>query len=196
MEKENGKKLGPLVDGAVMLALATALSYVRIYQLPWGGAVTLMSMLPIAVYSLRHGVRRGLFVAFAFSLLQLFQGIADGLLSWGLTPIMLVGCIFLDYILPYTAIGLSGIFGKRGMCGWCLGTVAALFVRMCCHFLSGIVIFKSCGLLWDGFSTDNVYLYSFIYNACYMLPEMLITAVGAATVFKAPQMRRIVRREK
>ena len=54
-------------------------------------------------------------VSFAYSLIQFGQGIIDGLFGWGLTPVMLVACIFLDYILAYTCIGFAGIFaGKSG----------------------------------------------------------------------------------
>ena len=44
-----------LVEGAVMVALATVLSYVRVYRLPWGGSITLLSMLPIVLFSIRRG---------------------------------------------------------------------------------------------------------------------------------------------
>ena len=69
------KKVRIMVEGAVMLALATALSFIQIYKLPWGGSITLLSMLPIVLFSIRRGVAMGLAVSFLFSLIQLFQGI-------------------------------------------------------------------------------------------------------------------------
>ena len=107
-----------LVEGAVMVALATVLSYVRVYRLPWGGSITLLSMLPIVLFSIRRGLGAGLTVSFVFSLVQFTQGIVDGIFGWGLTPGMLIACILLDYIVAFTVLGLAGIFRKRGLAGW------------------------------------------------------------------------------
>lgn len=188
----NKTKTLPLVEGAIMVALATALSFVRVYKLPWGGSITLLSMLPIAIYSIKYGIKHGFFAAFVFSLFQFGQGIIDGVFTWGLTPVMLIGCILLDYLLPFTAVGIAGIFRKKGALGWTAGTALALFIRFVFHFLSGVVIWKSFGELWNGFSTDNVFLYSFLYNGSYMLPEIIMTAVATVILFKVPQIKKII----
>jgi thiamine transporter len=179
-----------MVEGAIMIALATVLSYIRVYKLPWGGSITLFSMLPIALYSIKYGVKRGLEAGFLFSLIQLGQGVIDGLFGWGLTKISLVGCILFDYILPFTLIGLAGMLRKKGAVGWIVGTVAALLIRFACHFTTGVIIWKTFGELWDGFSTDNTYLYSLLYNGSYMLPEIILTAAGAFAAFKIPVIRK------
>ena len=88
-----------LVEAAIMVALATVLSYIRIIKLPWGGSITLLSMLPIVVYSIRRGPALGLAASFVFSLVQFGQGVIDGLFGWGLTPVSLTACIFLEQ--PY-----------------------------------------------------------------------------------------------
>jgi thiamine transporter len=181
---KNSKTL-VLVEGAIMIALATVLSFIRVYKLPWGGAVTLFSMLPIALFSIRHGVVKGVEVAFLFSLIQLAQGVTDGLFSWSLTPLMLIGCILFDYILPFTFIGLSGMLRKFGTVGMMTGIVISLLLRFACHFTTGVIIWKSFGKLWDGFSTNNTYLYSLLYNGSYMLPEIIMTAIGAFALLKA-----------
>lgn len=175
-----------------MIALAAVLSFIRIYKLPWGGSITLLSMLPIAVFSIKHGTIKGLTVAFMFSLLQFGQGISEGLFGWGLTPVMLISCILFDYIAAFTVVGLSGMFRSKGAAGWIFGTITALMLRFVCHFLSGIVVWKSFGELWDGFSTDNIYLYSLLYNGSYMLPEIMLTAVGAYLLFRVPQTKRLL----
>lgn len=186
-------KLKTLVEGAIMIALATVLSFIKIYKLPWGGSITLLSMLPIAVFSLRHGVYKGLGVSFVFSLIQLFQGIVlDGLFAWGLTPLMLIGCIMLDYILPFTSLGIAGIFREKGLAGQLIGITIAILSRLLCHFLSGVVIFASMGMLWEGFYTENSWIYSIIYNASYMLPELIFTLIGATALLKVPQTKKII----
>ena len=179
-----------LVEGAVMVALATVLSYVRVYRLPWGGSITLLSMLPIVLFSIRRGLGAGLTVSFVFSLVQFTQGIVDGIFGWGLTPGMLIACILLDYIVAFTVLGLAGIFRKRGLAGWIGGILLAIVLRFACHFLSGVIIWKSFGELWNGFSTDNTFLYSFLYNGSYMLPELIFTLIGAIALLKVPQTKR------
>ena len=179
-----------LVEGAVMVALATVLSYIRIFRLPWGGSITLLSMLPIVLFSIRRGLGAGLTVSFVFSLVQFTQGVVDGIFGWGLTPGMLIACILLDYIMAFTVLGLAGIFRKKGFAGWIGGIALAVVLRFVCHFLSGVVVWKSFGELWNGFSTDNTFLYSFLYNGSYMLPELIFTLIGAIALLKVPQTKR------
>ncbi len=182
-----------LVEGAVMVALATVLSFLKIVQFPWGGSITVLSMLPIAVFALRYGVKRGLAVSFVYSIIQLGQGILmEGILGWGLTPIALIACIFLDYIAAFSVLGLAGLFGNKKMTGIIGGVVLALCLRFAFHYVSGVAIFHSFGELWDGFSTDNTWLYSLLYNGAYMLPEIIATTAGALLLFKTPQMRRLL----
>ncbi len=187
------KKVRIMVEGAVMLALATALSFIQIYKLPWGGSITLLSMLPIVLFSIRRGVAMGLAVSFLFSLIQLFQGIMDGLFGWGLTPGMLVACIFIDYIFAFTVLGLAGAFRKKGTAGWISGIAIAIALRFVMHFLSGVVIWKSFGELWEGFSTDSSVLYSILYNGSYMLPELIITVIAAVILLNVPEVRKLFR---
>lgn len=190
------QKIKVLVEGAVMIALATVLSNIKIFNLPWGGSITLVSMLPIVIFSIKYGIKKGLAISFAFSLIQFGQGIAEGIFGWGLTPLNLIACIFIDYIFAYTAIGLAGIFRKKGTFGWIVGTVLALLLRFLCHFTSGVIIWGSFGKLWDGFSTNNTWLYSLLYNGSYMLPEMIFTIIGAVVFFKLPQINKIMPEEK
>ncbi len=116
-----------LTEGAAMVAMAFILSYIRPFKfLPFGGSITLLSMLPILIYSIRRGVAWGMICSFAFSLFPLFQGIGDGLFGWGLTPVALVACIFLDYVLAFSVLGVAGIFRKKGISGWICGIVIAV----------------------------------------------------------------------
>lgn len=183
-------KLQILAEGAVMAALATVLSFIPIIQMPWGGTVTLLSMLPIVIFSIRRGLKAGFAVSLLYGLIQFAQGAMKGLFGWGLTPAMLIACIFLDYIGAYAVLGIAGIFRKRKFPGWMGGIVLAVGLRFVCHFLSGVVIWQSAGELWTGFSTDNTYLYSFLYNGFYMLPELILTLAGAAALLKLPQTKK------
>lgn len=184
-----------LAEGAIMLALSAGLSFIKFNLLPWGGSVTLLSMLPIIVFSIKRGVGSGLTAAFLYSLIQFSQGISEGLFGWGLTPVMLVSCIFLDYIGAFTVIGLGGIFRKKGFGGWIAGTALAVALRFLFHVVSGVVIWHSSGLIWEGIETDNEWLYSTIYNGAYMLPELVFTVIGAVILLKVPQTRKLLTQE-
>ena len=176
-----------------MVALATVLSFIRIVKFPWGGSITLFSMLPIVFFAIRHGVKNGLFVSSVYAVIQLGQGILfDGLLGWGLTPIALVSCILLDYIVAFGILCIAGIFGNKSFGAVIGGVFLAVSIRFFTHFLSGVLIFGSFGELWGGVFVENSWLYSLLYNGAYMLPEAILTAVGAVLIFRTKAMRRVL----
>ena len=197
MDKKQNTTVTRLVEGAMMLALAIVLSLVTPFKrlLPFGGSITLVSMLPICLFSIKYGVKHGLAVSFLFSLFQLGEGIiGEGLFGWGLTPVMLVACIVFDYILAYTVLGLAGIFRKNGIGGWIGGVAVALCARFVSHFISGVVVFASTGKIWDelSFVAENKYIYSAVYNGAYMLPELILTVIVAVILFEIPQIRKLI----
>ena len=100
-------KTRTLVECALMIALGTVLANIKIFELPNGGSITLLSMLPFILVSYRHGTKWGLFTGFVNSLLQMLLGFyappAPGLLP-------LVGMILLDYVLAFTLLGLAVVF--------------------------------------------------------------------------------------
>ncbi|MBQ2326848.1 MAG: energy-coupled thiamine transporter ThiT [Clostridia bacterium] len=188
-----------LAVSAVMIALATALSLIKIWKMPFGGSVTLVSMLPIAVVSIAYGLKWGLASSFVEAVIQLIFGIAmDGIFAWGLTPMSLIGVIVLDYLLAYTVVGFAGILRNKGYLGICIGTGFAILLRFCSHLVSGAVIFANFeqfvafGTEWIG----RPWFYSVCYNGAYMLPEIIITMIGAAVIFRLPQMRKLMSGEK
>lgn len=186
-ESQMNKKTLRLVESSVLIALAVALNFVRIYQMPLGGSVTLCSMLPVMLISYRYGVKWGLGSAFAYSVIHLLISMfAYGeLLSWGLSAQAIVGSMFLDYFLAFTSLGLAGIFGTKFwqyISGMCL----AVAVRYVLHVISGVVIFGTS--LPKGFT--NPLLYSLVYNA-FLLPDLIICLVGGIALY-AP-LRKYIR---
>ena len=175
-----------LVVTAMLIALGTALSLIR-WQMPLGGEITLLSMLPVALISIEYGIAWGVLGAFVFSLVQL--GIQFGMVAgWGLSAAAFIGCIAFDYILAYASIGLSGIFRKKGVLGICLGIFVAMLVRFAFHLLSGTIIFAE----WMPEGWSNPLLYSVCYNGVYMLPEFVLTTIGAVILFKTPSFNKLV----
>ena len=177
-----------LTLSAIFVALATVLSLIKVYELPLGGAVTLLSMLPIVMLSVMLGVKWGIGAAFVYSLAQLALDIGK-VVTWGLTPASLVGTILLDYILAFTVLGLAGLFAKKGYLGICIGSALVMVLRFLCHFVSGIIIFD----IWCEW--DSVWLYSLCYNGSFMLPELILTTVAALILFRLPQVKRIMNQQ-
>lgn len=192
---KNKQNIIRLTETAVFIALAVALSMVKIFKLPLGGSVTLVSMLPICILSFRYGVKWGLFSSFIYSLFQLMLGITmDGLLGWGLTPVMLVGCILFDYIIAFTVLGIAGIFKKKGEPGIYAGLTVAFLLRLVSHVASGYLIFSYLDQ-WEIFGStfENApLLYSICYNGTFMLPELVITMAAVVALMRFTAVKKLI----
>ena len=172
-----------LVESAIMLAVATLLSVLS-FQGPWalGGSITICSMLPLVFVAQRYGTKWGLFTAFVYSLLQLLLGVKN--VYYATSFIMAVGIIMLDYILPFTAIGLSAAFNKmisNRRAAIAVGILVTFSLRFICHFFSGWIIWEA---MWPNELGWAAPLWSFVYNGSYMLPEIIITEIAALLLYK------------
>ena len=103
------KTVRKLVESALFIAIATVLSMLKI-DLPFGGGVTIVSMLPLVLVSHRWGWKWGVMTAFAYSLIQLLLGLDN--VGYATTFATALGVIFLDYVIAYTVIGFSGALEK------------------------------------------------------------------------------------
>lgn len=163
-----------LVETAVLLAFAAVLSVIKLVDMPYGGSVTAFSMLPLLVIAYRHGTRWGLFAAFTYSLIQLLLGLDN--FAYAPTFTAVVAIALFDYLLAFLALGLGGLLRNKLPQGAALG-IAALgtgFLRYACHVVSGCTV-------WAGLSipTAQAFAFSLSYNATYMIPEIVILALGA-----------------
>lgn len=174
-------KTTALVECAVMVALATVLSMIKVYQMPLGGSVTALSMLPVCLFALRWGIGWGLLAGGLHAVIQMGLDLG-AVVGWGLSPVALVGCIVLDYLLAFTVLGLAGVFRKKGKWGMFLGIMLALALRFVCHLASGTLIFD----IWLPEGWANPLWYSVCYNGSFMLPELVLTALGAFALLKVP----------
>ena len=146
-----------LAEMAIMIAAATVLSMIKT-GLPYGGSVTLGSMVPILLISFRRDVKVGVTTGVVYGFVQMFL---DG---WFYSPVGM----FLDYPLAFGMIGLAGFFKKQPI----IGVVVSLAGRYVSHFISGVVFFGMYAP--EGMSPV---VYSAVYNATYMIPEVIISAV-------------------
>lgn len=190
----NQSKTKSLVECAIMIALATVLSMIKLAELPRGGSITIASMLPIAIIAYRRGMGWGLGSAFVYGIVQQLLGLNS--LSYVTTWQSIVAVILLDYIVAFTVIGFAGIFRNKienQALGLTLGCVFVSILRYICHVISGATV-------WAGLSipTQAALSYSFIYNATYMLPECIILAVTAVYIgsvidFREEKLKRVVK---
>ena len=199
-----------LTESAMLLSVAIVLelcSKMFIPELPFGGQVTLVSMLPVVLISYRHGVKWGLVSGVAYAMIEMAIGaktvtaafqpgyFGDGVMLLN----ALIMCV-LDYLIAFTVLGLGGIFRdrieNRGK-ALCCGAIVALGCRYLAHILSGYILFAGWAewfFTQDGFPawgaslvaslspTALGLLYSVVYNGMYMIPEMVLTTIAAALI--------------
>jgi thiamine transporter len=167
-----------LVESAVMLGLAMALSMVKLYQMPLGGSVTLCSMLPILLIAYHYGPKWGLLTGFTYGVIQLLLDVS-AVLSWGMTPTAVVVSFLLDYLAAFSSLGLAGIYGK-GFKRYMGGMLTAVALRYLCHVIAGVTAYAS--FLPESWHS-GLWFYSLAYNA-FLLPDFVICAVVGALVYK------------
>ena len=173
--KKSKLTLRCLCEAAIMIALAQILGYLKLYELPQGGSITL-SMLPIFLFCSRWGFGPGMLASFAFSLLQLFL---DGAYAWSWQSML--G----DYIFAFTVLGFAGLFSKKRF-GFFYGTLLGSALRFLVHYVVGATVWgEYMPDTFFGMTMTTPWFYSALYNGSYMLPELLITTVCAVILCKA-----------
>ena len=203
-----------LTESAMLLALAIVLELVSkmfIPEMPFGGQVTLVSMLPVVLISYRHGVKWGLVAGVAYALIEMVLGAKT--VAAAFQPgyfgdnVMIVNALImcvLDYLVAVTVLGLGGCFRNRSKnpgVGLMCGSLVALTARFAAHVLSGYILFSGWAewfFTQDGFPAWGArlveslspamlgFVYSLVYNAMYMVPEIILTAIVALLIARIP----------
>jgi thiamine transporter len=215
--KQKGARTRALTESAILIAMATILSLFKLYELPWGGSVTLASMLPLVLIGYRHGFKWGVLSALVYSLMQMLLGFGtisaaflpgDDQMLWYNAVIMTL----LDYVFAFSLVGLSGLFRnpEKPSKSLVLGSLVGTGARFVMHFFSGWILWGAwAASFFEGFdeTTGGTFgawivnnfsgqglaaVYSFIYNGFYMIPEMIITAILAFILGKIPAIRKDV----
>ncbi len=170
-----------LCECGVMVALAVALSFLK---LPWfwvnGGSVDLVCI-PLILIGYRRGFCWGVGSGLVYGLIDCLigAGIGYGLLS-----------VLLDYVLAYGAVGLAGLFHRRGLLGLEIGAVVGCVARFLIHFFAGITIWKiavgdTVELFGKTFGSDASIVYSILYNGSFMLPNLLLALIILPILYPA-----------
>lgn len=160
---------------AVALAFALDMLCKLIPSGPWinGGGISI-GAIPIVFISFRRGSKWGLLSGLVYSAIQMITGFylpGSGLFSAFL-------CIMLDYILAFTVLGAAKLFADmisgNKLLGYVFGTFIVYMLRFLCSFISGAAIWGEYGTAWG---IENIWIYSFVYNISYMLPNALICSL-------------------
>ncbi len=170
-----------LVFSAVSLAIAFALSYVKLWHMPWGGSVTLCSMFFVTFIGFMYGPSIGLTCGLAYGILQFIQGGGGYMLS----PMQ----VAYDYLLAFMALGLSGFFHKHKN-GMLIGYLVAIFARGILHSVGGYIYWMD--YMPEDFPSNLAMIYPICYNFAYILVEGLITVV----IISLPPVKKALARVK
>lgn len=160
-QKQNRADTKALTLSALMVALATGLGMLKLFEMPYGGTVTVFSMLPIVLCGYFLGTRRGVMAGMCVGLLNLIFG------PYVIHPVQLL----VDYPFAFGALGLSGLCAKMKN-GLVKGYIVGLIGRYICAVISGIVFFGAYAP--EGF---NAVTWSLFYNFTYLAAEGLLTVV-------------------
>ncbi len=179
MNRTKKRSLTALTECAIMIALSTVLSIIKIIDLPYGGSITAASMLPIVIAVYRHGAVFGLGVAAVNSAIQLLLGMNT--LSYAINWQATVAIILFDYIVAFSVFALSAVFKKRiknQSVAMLFGVIVSSALRFVCHTVVGCTV-------WAGISipTGAAIIYSISYNATYMIPETIILSLATVYIF-------------
>lgn len=161
----NGRKNAKLSSkqlafSAMAMALAVVTSMIKLFELPMGGSVTLLSMLFVVLIGYWFGLKAGLMTAIAYGFLQLI------LEPYIIHPMQMM----VDYIFAFGALGLSGLFANKKH-GLITGYWIAVAGRFVFAFLSGMIFFGSAAADYN----MSIPVYSAVYNGSYLLAEGIIT---------------------
>ena len=169
------EKSRKLIECALLVAIASVLSMIKLAQMPYGGSVTLASMLPLILIAYRNGLGWGLGSGFVYGIIQQLLGLKN--LSYVTTWQSVLAVILLDYLFAFVVLGFGGVFRKSFKSQSAALAVGALFgslLRYLFHVIAGATV-------WAGLSipTAAALGYSLIYNATYMIPETIILVLIA-----------------
>ena len=174
MKSTSHLKLRALCEGAVMVALAQILGYIKLFSLPNGGSITL-NMLPIFIFCARWGFGPGMLASFSLSLLQL---LLDGAYAWGWQSI--IG----DYIVAYSLLGVAGLFHKYKN-GFFIGMAAGGFARFLAAWYVGAVVWgEYMPESFFGMTMVSPWVYSALYNGSYLLINICLCLVLGLLLWK------------
>ena len=156
----------------ICTALSFVLSYVK-FEAAWlqGGSITLVSFLPICLFSYIYGMKKGLIVGFIYGLLQAIQD----------PFIVHPGQFLLDYPIAFSMIALSGLLTDLNALSnlprlkFTIGALLTGLFRYIAHVISGVFAF---GAYAADSGATNFFTFSAVYNSYVFIDIALVIIVG------------------
>ena len=164
-------KAKTLVEAAMLIAVAQLLSYLVLYRFPQGGSID-AAMLPIILFSIRHGAGWGTMAGLIFGVLQYIGG--NGIaIDWT--------SMVADYLIAYALLGFGAGLVKGQRHAVYTGTLLGALLRFLAHYAVGAVVWgKYMPETFFGMTMTTPWFYSLLYNAPYMLGSTVIVLILAA----------------
>lgn len=178
---QRSSKIRILCFCAICIAIAFALGQVRLFRMPQGGSVKACAMLFIVLTGYWFGGRWGAAAGTAYGFLNM---ILD---PYVIHPIQFV----LDYPLAYMALGALPAIMRRRQNGIYVAYLLGVAGRFLFAFISGVIFFGEMSPEGGHMFTASV-INSVLYNASYIVPEVLITLALIAV----PALRHVIERQK
>ena len=166
MSSSSRSTTAAMVEGALCVALAVALSKFNLFALPQGGSIDL-ELVPLLLFAWRRGLKWGCGAGALAGVVKILMG------GYILNPVQAV----LDYPLAYACTGLAALFphwGKR-----VVGTVLAAAGQIACHVVSGAIFFAQYAP--EG---QSPWAYSIAYNTPVISLKYALSAVAAYILWK------------
>lgn len=212
------RKTKKITTIGVMIALGTILSLIKVYELPYGGSITLASMVPVVILGYKYGMKWGLFSGFVFSVInavlgatasQAFAGMYDPD-NAAVSVLKIIAMALLDYVIAFTVLGTAGMFRKKignDAAALSLGAGVAVLLRFAAHFLSGFLLWGSYAEWFFTEQMNNEFgksvlarfsgnglaaVYSLVYNGSFMLPELVITVAVCLVLISIKPLRKLI----
>jgi thiamine transporter len=167
-----------LAEIIVFSALSAVLYTVRPFTLPYGGAVTLGSMVPSMWLSLRRGIRIGVIAGAVFGVLALFIDVLLlGASAVVATPVQAI----LEYPVAFGLIGLTGLFHKKTVPAAIAGAALSVFFRFLVHYFAGVFVWY---YVYTFPAEWGQWLWPAVYNGSFLIVEFIISGIILAILVR------------
>jgi len=162
-----------ICEGAIFVALAHVLGYVKLWRMPWGGSVTLM-MLPVFIFAVRWGWKSGLIAGLALGVLQfLFDG--GFVLGWQ----SIIG----DYVFACMLCGLAGFFRSKPSSLF-VGSVIGALGRFLSLYVTGATLWAEyMPDTFFGMTMTSPWMYSVLYNIVPVGLSLVLCLIVSVVLF-------------
>lgn len=157
-----------VAEMGVMIALAAVLHFIKLWEMPQGGSITLGSMVPLYLIALRRGPWVG-------AVTGAIYGILEGWIISGGRFFYHPVQVFLDYPIAFGLLGVAGFFPKYPAFGVALGAL----LRYMSHVISGVIFFAQ-----NAPKDQPIWLYSLGYNVTFLAPDFAVAIVLTLMVWE------------